>query len=637
MLQDFLDRNLEFLSRHLGAFDLVKKALKVYNPSVYSVDEAKDGSAILTYKGSDSRSINYHSRYNPIREAEQVVAAAYNGESHALLIGSGMAYTASIVLEKLPNLDYGPQLFILEPDPFVFISALKYRDLTKLLADKRVVIFLGTDVDRIGEEWDIYFDWATTDGLAVIEHQPSKSRFADFFNRFFEKLKYLANRSKGNLVTLMNVGSEFHTNNFINLPEAFFTPGAERLFDKFNGVPAVIVAAGPSLDKNLPFLKRVKGRFPIIAVDTALRHMIATGIKPDIVCAADSSYENSLDFVGVEDEKEVILAAELMTHPDIFRVFKGPKLLVSFGGGLYPQIAKFREPAGNLICWGSVATTAFDLARKIGADPIIFIGLDLSFCDGRLHARGSYSDDILFEKLHPFTSIENETAEYIAERGRFQFKGSDGTFIYTDANMKAYKEWFEDQFRQTPAKIINATEGGIVHDYVELISLNAAIDKYFDKGVDVHKILMDSLSEPVKVEPEALIKKLREIRNRIGNYDDLIKKVSAYGKHLKDNFSDKTDRDLNGTDLEKFTIVMNLHDKICDDAEIVQWFAALHTKFVTKHSSNVIKIRNKKNVTIGQWMSLVDALFENFAEFSAYQLPLVDNALLELSEKCVKI
>ena len=125
-----------------------------------------------------------------------------------------------------------------------------------------------------------------------------------------------------------------------------------RLFDKFKGIPAIVVAAGPSLDKNIDLLKKIKGRFPIIAVDTALRHMIANGIKPDIVCAADSSYENSLDFVGVEDETEVILAAELMTHPDIFKVFKGPKMLVSFGGGLFQQIASYREEIGSLICWG---------------------------------------------------------------------------------------------------------------------------------------------------------------------------------------------------------------------------------------------------------------------------------------------
>ncbi|MBR4328345.1 MAG: motility associated factor glycosyltransferase family protein, partial [Candidatus Riflebacteria bacterium] len=327
MLQNFLETNLKHLGVYQGIFDFVLKLLKIYKADNYKIDEAKNGEITLAVLDSSGKNLNYHSKYNPSREAEQQIEKLYKNESHVIILGFGMGYTSELILNKLPDLKMGPQLFIVEPDPFVFITALRYRDLSKILSDSRVQISLGSDADEIGEVWNATLDWSVLNGMAIVEHQPSKSRFSQFFDKLLEKMKYLANRSRGNFITLMNVGWEFHRNNFMNLHEAFGLPGSERLFDKFTNVPTIIVAAGPSLDKNMEYLKRIKGRFPIIAVDTAYRHLLANGIKPDFVCAADSSYENSLDFVGVEDETEVILVAELMTHPDIFKVFKGRKII----------------------------------------------------------------------------------------------------------------------------------------------------------------------------------------------------------------------------------------------------------------------------------------------------------------------
>lgn len=623
MLQNFLETNLKHLDAHQGIFDFVLKLLKIYKTDYYKVEEAKNGEVTLAVLDSSKKTLNYHSKYNPSREAEQQIERLYKNESHVIILGFGMGYTSELILNKLPDLKMGPQLFIVEPDPFVFITALKYRDLSKILSDSRVQISLGSDADEIGEVWNATLDWSVLNGMAIIEHQPSKSRFSQFFDKLLEKMKYLANRSRGNFITLMNVGWEFHRNNFMNLHKAFGLPGSERLFEKFTDVPTIIVAAGPSLDKNMEYLKRIKGRFPIIAVDTAYRHLLANGIKPDFVCAADSSYENSLDFVGVEDETEVILVAELMTHPDIFKVFKGRKIITTFGGGLYPQISKFREPMGSLICWGSVATMAFDLARKMGADPIIFIGFDLSFCDGRLHTRGSYSEDILYENLHPFTSMENETSEYICERGRFQFMGDDGKLIYTDTNMKAYKDWFEDQFQHTEAKIINATEGGIVNNFVDKMTLNEAIDKYLSMGIDVKGRIEDCLKTPVKADYKALDDFLLSRKELIEDFCKKIDVVKPVLKELSDSISDKNLNEIKGKESEKLAIVMNVHDQICENAAIVEWFAALHTKFVTKHTSEVVKLRGLKDVKVGQWLQIVDNLFTTYEEFARYQLPLL--------------
>ncbi len=68
---------------------------------------------------------------------------------------------------------------------------------------------------------------------------------------------------------------------------------------------------------------------------------------------------------------------------------------------------------------------------------------------------------------------------------------------------------------------------------------------------------------------------------------------------------------------------MSIHDQICDNPAIVEWFAALNTKFVTKHTSEVVKLRGLQDVKTGQWLQIVDNLFSNYEEFARYQLPLI--------------
>jgi hypothetical protein len=396
MPNSFYSQNLAVLKRHLGLYNFCVQYARNWKNDSYALETSKSEAPTLTVKISGQKPVSYHSRYDPVKEAKRQVDSAYENQTHVLLLGGGLCYAAEEILKRLPQNISGPQLFVVEPDPGVFLAALTARDLTSLLQDSRVAWCVGMSPDQIGDFWNNNLDWSVMEKLSIVDHPPSVSRFRPIFERVVEKVRYLCNRSKGNLVTLMHAGTDFHTNNFSNLAASFTLPGVARLFDRFANVPVIVVAAGPSLDKNMHLLKRIKGKFPIVAVDTALRQLSARGILPDIVCAADPSYENSLDFVGVENVKDVVLAIEPMTHPDIFANFSGPKMLMTFGGGLYPIYEDMREEVGKLICWGSIATSVYDLALKLGADPLVFVGLDLSFQDGRLHAKGSYSDDLLY-------------------------------------------------------------------------------------------------------------------------------------------------------------------------------------------------------------------------------------------------
>ncbi len=633
MNNEMLNRNLNALRRHPGAFSVVCEAVKTWRSASYLVEQAKTGHPALICQVEGQRAVSYHSRYDPVKEAEKQVQAGYDGQTHAMLLGFGLGYMAEQLLSRLTQRVAGPQLFVIEPDAGVFLAALQARDLTSFLNDSRVSLSVGLTADEVGELWSTNLDWTALERLAIVDHPPSVGRFKQYFERLVEKIRYLCNRSKGNLVTLMHAGFEFHSNYFANLAAGFELPGVERLFDRFKGVPAVVVAAGPSLDRNMHLLKDVKGRFPIVAVDTALRQLVANGIKPDIVCAADPSYENSLDFVGVENETDVVLAVEPMTHPDIFASFKGPKMLMTFGGGLHPVFKDMREPVGTLGCWGSIATTVFDLVRRLGADPIVFLGLDLSFQDGRLHARGSYSDDLFFEKVHQFTSIEHEAADYINTRGVFKFARADGAVLYTDQNMKLYKDWFEDQFRQTSARIINATEGGIVDKYVERMPFAKVIEQFADKAAPVAAIIGEALTKPVKVDRQALLNRLAGFKKMLLQNESAARRAVSACRKLLSSSANVVADNLDGRARAEFFDVLQLHDAICSDKDLFPWFSVHQTRFITRHTMEIQSLKGNSDTTVEQWLRQILEFFAALDRFHEYQIPLLQQAIDSLNRQ----
>lgn len=632
MNKQLYEANMAALKSRKATFTAISRIAGNVDLSAYKVDLSKSGQPIISVTEKDTN-IAYHSRYNPVKEAEKQIQGLYEGQSQIMIMGFGLGYATEYLIKSIPEDILNCQINIIEPDPKIFLLALQNRDLTTIISDDRVSFYVGMTVDEVGDIWNASVNWPTINDFCFIDHPPTVNRFKEYSERLIEKVKYLCNKNKGNLVTMMYSGYEFHTNNFANLANIFELPGVERLFGKFKNVPVVIVAAGPSLDKNVHLLNEIKGKFPIIAVDTALRQLISHGIKPDIVCAADSSYENSLDFVGVENETDVILAVEPMTHPDIIKAFKGPKMVMSFGNGLVPLYSNFREPVGTLVCWGSIATTVFDLARRMGANPIIFIGQDLAFQDGRLHARGSYSDDILYDKVNQYSSIEHEAANYINTKGKFRYKGSDGSILYTDYGMKMYRDWFEDQFRQTDTTIINATEGGLVDKYVELMPFRAAINLYSSKAVDVKSILKQILSIPVKANKTALIKTLEEVKKGLNLYQNKSRQlVKITGKLLK-NCSNIEIEKLGGQDKADYMSVIELHDCFCKDMLLFSWLSTYKAKYMTKHTLEIQRLKSMKNALAGDWIKTVLEFFVNLDKFIDYQIPLIDEALIEILNK----
>jgi hypothetical protein len=117
----------------------------------------------------------------------------------------------------------------------------------------------------------------------------------------------------------------------------------------------------------------------------------------------------------------------------------------------------------------------------MGANPIIFAGQDCAYSWNRNYARHTIFDG------NPFDVTEQGTrALDIWSRE-----------VWTNENLMAYRDFFVRKMRQTSGvRFINATEGGILSEGVEILSLRDAIFQCCRESFDVARILRNAHTQP---------------------------------------------------------------------------------------------------------------------------------------------
>ena len=160
-------------------------------------------------------------------------------------------------------------------------------------------------------------------------------------------------------------------------------PSIGKIEERFAGVPMIICAPGPSLAKNVDLLRQAKGKALIVAMSHSLKPLIAAGVEPDLVFTVDPQ-DVRYHFAGI-DVSQMTLVNGATVHPSLYHLGAARYLTVAANSALdnwaYEGLDESPIAAGG----GSVATTAFTVALRWKCDPIITVGLDLSFPGGRYY------------------------------------------------------------------------------------------------------------------------------------------------------------------------------------------------------------------------------------------------------------
>ena len=492
-------KNIETIARRDS--ELANRLINEHkqDPLNAEITMSKDGSVNLAVKNGDEV-LHLHSRYDPLKEASELVDGAYDERrNYYIVFGFGLGYTLEELMRRTIE---GDLVFLMEPNLQLFRKALEERDFSSILEKGNVTWSIGESPEIAFVRWMKTYNIARMDGLGVVE-LPSERKLIepDYMKRFSNQLKGMIVTAGGNLQTLMIMARQYQANTLFNLRYILMNPPLKSLFGAFEGKPAIIVSAGPSLDKNIDLLHEVRDKVLIIAVDTSLKPLKAKGIEPHLICTGDPQEANYRHLRGASNSG-AFLIAEPMTNPKSFRDFNGNVFIGSYGDKVVTWMEEFIPELGRVLCWGSVATMAFDVARKLGADPIIFIGQDLSFPGGRTYAKGTYFET---EEKRAMTVEEQE------RNGVYTVEDIFGNQITTNRQMFAYHRWFVNEIKRTKAKVINATEGGILKEGVEILTLRETIDRYCFQEFDALSVVKQVASGWKSFDPSPLAKGMKKV------------------------------------------------------------------------------------------------------------------------------
>jgi hypothetical protein len=227
------------------------------------------------------------------------------------------------------------------------------------------------------------------------------------------------------------------------------------------GTPAIVVAAGPSLDRNIHDLARVHDRAIVIACDTAARPLVTVGLDPDLIVASDSSQANAQHLSSLPPTR-AWLAGEASLHPSAFTHFDGRTFMFRVADHEpWPWLKSIGFGRAHVETWGSVATSAFTLALSLGCDPIVLAGADFAFTDGRPYCRGTSFEPIWASWAGGGASYDEIWRLSIDRWPAVTEPDVAGAPVRTTPHLLAFRDWIAGRAaRSAPRRIVNATGGG---------------------------------------------------------------------------------------------------------------------------------------------------------------------------------
>ncbi len=366
-----------------------------------------------------------------------------------------------------------------------------------------------------------------------------------------------------------------------NVPQLAQWPLALEMGKPLTGCPAFVVAAGPSLDKNAHLLAQAQHKGAIFTVNTASPVLEKVGAKIDILTCIEAIDATDALTRGAPNAK--LLAFDLSTHPNNLAVQADRKAIFFTQSQPFYDIAT-RLGTQTLVYGSSVATTALALAVELGADPVVLLGQDIAYTDGKVYAKGTGREHM--------TAVTQDNGALRIEYGEeykkkftdhgikgpsemrlpLQLDAWGGGKVTTTHDLAMFLRWYEafaSIHKKDGPTLINATEGGVHIEGFHEMTLADVLAELPER--------QETLLESYDATPPLPMDMLEKVR------DDIVEECNAIQRAVRKCAKSKrgSEARIRGEDHLK---------KACNDGFIIKVDAA----------PELIKVRDDKEMPMGE-------------------------------------
>lgn len=474
--------------------------------SSMEIVESLDGKKIVKIT-KDNHEWYLNSKNYP-EEAADIFAKRYSPRIYGQYYVFGFS-DGRCIRKMIEEFDETNRMVIYEPDIRIFKLVLENIDISDILSDDRVVVCIP-DTKMSPEK--VFASVIQYNNIKVIEccNLPAYDiLYRDQCEKFDEIITEQMRREHVHRATrlsfnrLIPQSTLYHMKNMLSHYNPYQLKQEIEKFD-ISHVPAIIVSAGPSLDKNVNELKAAQGKALIIVVDAALRTVLQAGVRPDLVYTVDPEspdrfFEN-LELDGMN------WVCERITRPWIVQNY-GKRVLYC-GDYLEKWNKRLEEELGydfpKVISGGSVTTVAFMLAIYLGFRKLILVGQDMAFTNGVSHTKG-------------INEAFGDNDEYIKSRCVMEVEGINGEILETDFQMFYYRKWFEKIIRlnKDEFEVINATEGGAKIEGTVNRPLKEVIEEECQGEIDVYTLAQNLPQMFSEEQRKILMAEIMDMKNQL--------------------------------------------------------------------------------------------------------------------------
>lgn len=542
LMANIFDRNIEALR---GKNPELANRLAMHIPMEIPQLVQKNGAYNILYMGK-----LLHNEINPLGEAKEIFSMAENKpDAIHLIYGIGLGY-----LFQVASANSQGTVILYEPDLNILRIAFTLVDFTNDIRKKN--IYIADNLDKAAEYIHMFSNTKNTPLL--LSTIGCRDLNEEKFNELVSELQ--------RIVGMFNLDLKYTQEKFYpllkmtmkNIPYLVKQTPLDKIKDFYKGKTAVVVSAGPTLDRNIETIKKYRDNIVLFVVGTAMKAISANGIKPDFLCIIES-YDSSRQIEGM-DLSETNFITEPFSNTNLYK--GNYRAVFTHISNNLPLNKFWCDLSGvdnsEYLSKGTVSYTALNSARILGCSKIILVGQDLAYIEGQCYSKDSAYKDLQctynseskkweitakdFEAFsHAISSSPDPKFREFVARDRlknlngalYYVKGINGDMIPTESVYAAFIKPLEEYTKLYPdVEYINTSLVGAQINGFKNISLEDALqgaDDAIDKNIQADfnydvELIKENLFkskealQPITMFTEELKKTVKSINNDIKRY-----------------------------------------------------------------------------------------------------------------------
>ncbi|MEC0370798.1 motility associated factor glycosyltransferase family protein [Paenibacillus chibensis] len=607
--------------------------LKKQYPSLAELfkNEDKNASQIIMTRNNEPNiqiSLNkgdyfLHSKYNAREEAMKWVQSIHpeiKEAKHICIFGIGLGYFLEELLEECESKD----VFILEPSVDVFDQWIRTRDIKKVLSHPKIrIVAVGADA---------YLPLQVADEIAgfisgtfkLVVPPIYKKIYPDLLMNFETSLKEMMIKSISNMQTNKMYEKTWVSNILFNLSTIIRSSSLLEMKDvwKNTGTKAIVVGSGPSLKKDVHYLRTLKDKCLIIAAGSSVQALQHFDINPHFVVSMDGSAINNRVFENIDTSISPLVFCPPVYY-EIVDQYQCEKYYVGFENDPITKYMMETDELPTVLSTSTVTGTAMQIAEFFGIEEIILMGQDLSYTEDEYYAPGV--NHVTEDEKKKKVACTNEWVENV-----------DGGRNKTTESMEVLRQDVEllvQIMKYRGISIINTSKkGAVIQDttWASMDDLIRNLEQSEPQDFDLSKfIAAPNLPDKIS-EANRLIVKLQNISNDNNSLCIALKKLIDSINKLQKAHSIRNYNKVNNEILK----INEIWNKITETEVFIIFYnysLAHHINIYMRYVPEIIESHNifKKAELI---ISHLGSLINRMKEFSPVLENVIESSIKRLQE-----